>query len=95
MQKLLPRVEFNPIVINFNGYGKYLGVPVSSPLPSHDTLIIRNDTIQGNEQCTNIIYTTSGLHPGSLRHAHANVLYGDTLTMVIHADTIIFGEYKP
>jgi len=48
-----------------------------------------------NAQCTNIIYTTSGLHPDSLKHADATILYGDTLTVNVPADTTISGTTLP
>jgi hypothetical protein len=48
-----------------------------------------------NAQCTNIVYTTSGLHPDSVRHADATLLYGDTLTIIIPADTTISGIVVP
>ena len=74
-----------PLALNFKGYSS-IG---SYSYANSDTLFILNDTTPGNEQCTNIIYTTSGLHPDSVRHADMYVLYGDTMTMVIPADTTI------
>jgi len=85
-----------PVVINFNGYGKYQGTPGTIPLVAvtRDTLKIKDDTVIIS-QCTNVLYSTSGLHPDSVRHADINVLYGDTLSLVVPADTLISGHTDP
>jgi len=44
-----------------------------------------------NAQCTNIVYTSTGLHPDTLRHGYATFLYGDTLTLIVPADTTTSG----
>ncbi len=51
--------------------------------------IFISGTILLNAQCTNIIYTSSGLHPDSLRHADATIPYYDTLTVIVPVDTTI------
>ncbi|MGD0711754.1 MAG: hypothetical protein ABR968_11330 [Bacteroidales bacterium] len=85
-----------PLVINFNGFGKHLSTPCTIPLSAvtSDTLIIKNDSVLIT-QCTNILYNNPGLHPDSVRHAFVNVLYGDTLTLVVPADTSISGHNVP
>jgi len=39
--------------------------------------------------CTNVIYTSAGIHPDSLVHADAAVAYYDTLTVNVPTDTTV------
>jgi hypothetical protein len=80
-----------PLVINFTAYGKYSGQEYSQAMTAitSDTLKIIDHSLT---QCTNIIYTSTGLHPDSLRHGYVNVIYGDTLTILVPADTTISGQ---
>lgn len=42
-----------------------------------------------NAQCTNVTYTSTGIHPDSLIHANATIPYADTLTINVPADTVV------